>query len=186
MPCPPRGEPRELSFFRTLLIDVRSLWVQKKRPNSSPLPPEMRPPSPPPPWVSLWGRSWGPQCSWPQAAWETAHPAESFPQCCFDRKIRCPEGVSPRAWAPRLLVSVGEIHLEKGAGDSCECKRQFRGWKTSLEFTKCHILLVILIKIAQNILYKFKKKTGKNEYNALSRSEVFTIPVLQMWKPRGY
>lgn len=141
----------------------------------------MRPPSPtPPPGVSLWGRSRGPQCSWPQAARGNARPAESYSQCCFDRKIRCPEGVYPRAGAPCLLVSVGEIsiHLGKGAGDSCQC-RQFQGGKTSVEITKCHILLAILIKIAQNILYK-KEKKGKNEYNALSRSEVFTVLGLQM------
>ena len=86
-------------------------------------------------------------------------PAESYPQCCFDRKIRCPEGFYPRAGAPCLLVSVGEIsiHLGKGAGDSCQC-RQFQGGKTSVEITKCHILLVILIKIAQHILYKKEKK----------------------------
>lgn len=138
-------------------------------------------PHPPPGGVSLWGRSRGPQCSWPQAARGNARPAESYPQCCFDRKIRCPEGVYPRVGAPCLLISVGEIsiHLGKGAGDSCQC-RQFQGWKTSLEITKCHILSVILIKIAQNFLYKKEKKKGKNEYNAFSRSEVFTVPALQM------
>jgi len=53
--------------------------------------------------------------------------------------------------------------------------------------TKCHILLVILIKIDQNILHKLrkkKKKKAKNEYSALSRSEVFAISDLEMWKPR--
>ena len=90
-------------------------------------------------------------------------------------------GCLPRVGAPCLLISVGEISIDlgKGAGDSCLC-RQFRGWKTSLEITKCHILSVILIKIAQNILYKKEKKKGKNEYNALSRSEVFTVPGLQI------
>ena len=108
------------------------------------------------------GQSLGAQPG-PQAAGRRlrggTRPAESYPQCCFDRKIRCPEGVYPRVGAPCLLISVGEIsiHLGKGAGDSCQC-RQFQGWKTSLEITKCHILSVILIKIAQNILYKKEKK----------------------------
>lgn len=68
-------------------------------------------------------------------------------------------GCLPRVGAPCLLISVGEISIDlgKGAGDSCLC-RQFRGWKTSLEITKCHILSVILIKIAQNIIYKKEKK----------------------------
>ena len=139
----------------------------------------MRPPSPTPyPVGQSLGAQLGTTVQLATGGVGDVHPAESFPQCCFDRKIRCPEGVSPRAWAPRLLVSVGEIHLEKGAGDSCECKRQFRGWKTSLEITKCHILLVILIKIAQNILYKLKKKKKKERMSTMLYLGVRYLPSL--------